>query len=430
MSAGAAPVAASRRPPSIGFILATLVIDALGFGLVVPIVPALVLQLSGLAVSSASIWVGMLLACFALMQFVCAPILGGLSDRFGRRPVLLLSLSGICVNYLLLAWAPSLTWLFIGRLIAGATAANAATAAAYIADVTPVNLRSSRFGLVGAMFGVGFVLGPALGGVLGTYGVRLPFLAAAGLAGCNVLYGLFVLPESLPADRRRAINWRRANPLGSLRVVMADRNLARLAVAWCCPWFALGALQSTFVLANQLRFGWDTRHNGMALALAGLGSAVVQGLLVQRIIPRLGERQSAIAGSLLTVCAYLCIAFAPAGWVVLLGILLQAAGAITNPAVQGLVSANAPADRQGETQGALSSLQGLTAIASPLVAGGLFSSFTGPGAAILFPGAPFVASAMACGVAIWAVAGVRPAAALVNAEAAATVPANLEAGGN
>jgi DHA1 family tetracycline resistance protein-like MFS transporter len=430
MSPPDAPHRARQHTASVGFILATLVIDALGFGLVVPIVPALVLHLSGLPASAASVWVGMLLSCFALMQFVCAPILGALSDRFGRRPVLLLSLSGICVNYLLLAWAPSLIWLFVGRLIAGATAANAATASAYIADVTPPRLRASRFGLVGAMFGVGFVLGPALGGVLGAYGVRLPFLVAAGLAGCNVLYGLFVLPESLPVDLRRPIDWRRANPLGSLHLVLADRNLSRLAVAWCSPWFALGALQSTFVLANQLRFGWDTRHNGMALALAGLGTAVVQGLLVRRIIPRLGERRSAIAGSTLTVGAYLCMAFAPFGWVVLLGIMLQSAGAITNPAVQGMVSANAPPDRQGETQGALSSLQGLTAIVSPLVAGWLFSHFTGPDAFAQLPGASFVASALACCLSIWAVYGVRPPPALVRAETAATVPDNIEAGGS
>jgi MFS transporter, DHA1 family, tetracycline resistance protein len=429
MSPLATPPFARRHQASVRFILATLVIDALGFGLVVPIVPALVLHLSGRAVSAASIWVGMLMSCFALMQFACAPILGALSDRFGRRPVLLVSLGGVCVNYLLLAWAPSLTWLFLGRLIAGATAANAATATAYIADVTPPRLRAGQFGLVGAMFGLGFVLGPALGGVLGGYGLRLPFLAAAALAGCNVLYGLLVLPESLPVERRRSIDWRRANPLGSLRVVLADRNMTRLAVAWCCPWFALGALQSTFVLANQLRFGWDTRHNGMALALAGLGSAVVQGLLVRRIIPVLGERQSAMTGNALTVAAYLCIAFAPIGSFVLLGILLQAAGAITNPAVQGMVSANAPADRQGETQGALSSLQGLTAIVSPLVAGWLFSSFTGPDAVWTLPGAPFVASALASCLSIWAVSGVRPAAALVGAEADVTTD-NLKARGS
>ncbi len=420
-----------RRPTaSVRFILITLVIDALGFGLVVPIVPSLVLNLSGLTVSDASMWVGALLAAFAVMQFVCAPVLGGLSDRFGRRPVLLLSLSGICANYLLLAWAPSLTWLVVGRLIAGATAANAATATAYIADVTPPKHRASQFGLIGAMFGIGFVVGPAVGGVLGAYGLRLPFIAAAILAGCNVLYGLFVLPESLPQNRRRPFDWRRANPLGSLRVVMANRDLGRLAIAWGCNWFALGALQTTFVLANQTRFGWDTRQNGMALALAGLGSAVVQGLLVRRVVPALGERRAAIIGAAITAVAYLCMAFAPFGWVVLVGIVLQAVGAITNPAVQGMVSATAAADRQGETQGSLSSVQGLTAIVSPLVASWVFASFTGPAAPILLPGAPFVVSALAFGLSVWAVWGVRSARSLVNADALAIVAPGPANGGN
>jgi DHA1 family tetracycline resistance protein-like MFS transporter len=404
---------------SVRFILITLVLDALGFGLVVPIVPSLVLKLSGLTVSGASVWVGLLLAAFALMQFVCAPVLGGLSDRFGRRPVLLLSLSGICVNYLLLAWAPSLTWLFLGRLIAGATAANAATATAYIADVTPPQKRAGQFGLIGAMFGVGFVAGPALGGLLGAYGLRLPFFVAAGLAACNVLYGLFVLPESLPPVLRRPFDWRRANPLGSLRVVMANRNLGRLAIAWGSVWFALGALQSTFVLANQARFAWDTRHNGMALALAGLGSAVVQGLLVRRIVPALGERRAAMIGGMIVACGYLCMAFAPFGWVVMVGIVLQSIGAITSPAIQGMVSASAAPDRQGETQGALSSVQGLTAIGSPLIASWVFSTFTGMGAIVSLPGAPFVVSALVYGLAIWAVSGVRPAPALLGGADAA-----------
>lgn len=415
---------------SVRFILITLVIDALGFGLVVPIVPSLVLKLSGRSVSGASMWVGLLLAAFALMQFVCAPILGGLSDRFGRRPVLLISLSGICANYLLLGWAPSLTWLFLGRLIAGATAANAATATAYIADVTPPQKRAGQLGLIGAMFGVGFVVGPALGGVLGAYGLRLPFFAAAGLAGCNVLYGLFVLPESLPPARRRPFNWRHANPVGSLQVVLANRDLARLAIAWGSIWFALGALQSTFVLANEARFGWGTRQNGMALAVAGLGSAVVQGLLVRRIVPALGERRAALIGGMIVGCGYLCIGLAPFGWVVVLGIVIQSVGAITSPAVQGMVSAAAAADRQGETQGALSSVQGLTAIVSPLVASWVFSTFTGPTAPVLLPGAPFIVSALAYGLVVWAVSGVRMAPALVGAAVATTVTAATETGGN
>ena len=414
---------------SVRFILITLVIDALGFGLVVPIVPSLVLELSGMTVSGASLWVGLLLAAFALMQFVCAPVLGGLSDRFGRRPVLLLSLSGICANYVLLAWAPSLAWLVLGRLIAGGTAANAATATAYIADVTPPAKRAGQFGLIGAMFGIGFVVGPALGGLLGSYGLRLPFIVAAILAGCNVLYGYFVLPESLPVALRRPIDWRRANPLGSLRVVMASRNLGRLAIAWGCIWFALGALQATFVLANEARFGWDTQQNGLALAMAGLGSAITQGLLVRRIVPRLGERRAAIVGAVIGAGSYLCLALAPFGWVVVMGVLIQALGAITSPAVQGMVSAAAPADRQGETQGALASVQGLTAIVSPLVASTVFSHFAGPSAIFQLPGAPFIVSALAYGLTLWAVWGVRPAPALVAAEAGVTVAAVAETGG-
>ena len=420
----------NARSASVRFILITLVIDALGFGLVVPIVPSLVEQLSGLTVSGASVWVGLLLTAYALMQFVCAPILGGLSDRFGRRPVLLLSLSGICANYLLLAWAPSLAWLFLGRLIAGATAANASTATAYIADVTPPKQRAGQFGLVGAMFGIGFVLGPAVGGVLGTYGLRLPFLAAAGLAGCNVLYGLLVLPESLPPERRRPVDWNRANPMGSLRLVMASRNMGRLAIAWGAIWFALGALQSTFVLANEARFDWGPRQNGLALAVAGLGSAVVQGLLVRRVVPALGERRAAMIGGVIVAVAYLCIALAPFGWVVVLGLVLQSIGAVTSPAIQGLVSASAAADRQGETQGALSSVQGLTAIVSPLIASWVFSTFTGATAPILLPGAPFVVSALAYGLAIWAVSGVRPPPALAGTEAGVTVAAATEARGS
>ncbi len=305
----------TRRQARVAFVLATLGIDALGFGIVVPIVPNLVVQLSHLPPSAASFWVGALLASFSAMQFLCAPLLGALSDRFGRRPVLLMSLSGVCFNYLMLAWAPSLPWLFIGRLIAGATAANVSAATAYIADVTPPQLRAQRFGLVGATFGLGFVLGPALGGVLGGYGLRLPFLGAALLAGLNVLYGLFVLPESLPPERRRAFAWRRANPVGTLGAIAADRDYGRLALAWCCAWFSIGTLQSSFVLANDLRLGWGPAQNGAALAAVGLGSALVQGLLVRRIVPRLGERRAALLGYALAACAYLLFAFADRGWI-------------------------------------------------------------------------------------------------------------------
>ena len=384
----------AKRSASVGFILATLATDALGFGIVVPIVPDLVRLLAHQSTSGASIWVGALLAVFSVTQFIAAPVLGGLSDRFGRRPVLLLSLSGVCANYLMLAWAPSLGWLFAGRLIAGATSANVSAATAYIADVTPPQRRVQRFGLVGAMFGLGFVLGPALGGVLGSYGLRLPFLAAAALAFCNALYGLLVLPESLPRERRRPFQWRRANPVGSLAVVLSNKVFIRLGMAWCCAWFALGALQSSFVLSNNLRFGWGTRENGFALAAVGVTQALVQGLVVRRVVPWLGERRAALSGYVFAASAYAAFALAPAGWAIYLGVVLQSFGAISGPAVQAMVSAGAGPDRQGETQGALASLQGLTAIVSPLAAGWLFGAFTGPAAPVYFPGAPFLMSVL------------------------------------
>lgn len=407
--APAAPIApAAERPTrrhsaSVGFILATLGIDALGFGLVVPVVPTLVVQLSHLPLAAASFWVGALLAVFSAMQFLCAPALGALSDCYGRRTVLLLSLTGICINYMILAWAPSLGWLFLGRLIAGGTAANISAATAYIADVTPPERRAQRFGLIGAMFGLGFVLGPALGGVLGAYGLRLPFVAAGGLAAINLLYGLFVLPESLPPERRRPFRWRLANPLATLHIIAADRVYAHLAAAWCCAWFALGALQSSFVLANEMRFGWTTNQNGTALAAIGVGSAVVQGLLVRRIVPLLGERRAALSGYVFASAAYLVFGLATTPWQIYAGIVLQALGAVSGPAIQALVSARAGPDHQGLVQGALGSLQGLTAIVSPLAAGWLFGWFTRPELGFRFPGAPFVLAACSYGLAFLAI---------------------------
>jgi len=399
------------RSGSVGLVLATVAIDALGFGIVVPVVPTLVMQLSGQPASEASIWQGALLAAYSLMQFLCAPLLGALSDRFGRRPVLLVSLGGMCLNYLMLAWAPTLGWLFLGRLIAGGTAASYSAATAYIADVTPPALRAQRFGLIGAMFGLGFVAGPALGGLLGGYGLRLPFLVAAALAGANVLYALFVLPESLPPALRRPVQWRRANPVGSLRVIATDPAYARLAIAWCCTWFALGALQSSFVLENDMRLGWGPQQNGLALAMVGVGSAIVQGLVVRRLVPLMGERRAALTGYVASALAYLAFAFAGQVWVLMVGIVLQALGSISGPAVQALLSARAGPDQQGQVQGALASMQGLTAIVAPLLSGWAFSTFAAAGSPVHLPGAPFLLAVLAYGVAFLAVRRVPPLAA-------------------
>ncbi len=399
-------VVGERKAP-IGFVLATIAIDALAFGIIVPVVPTLVMELSGQGAAGASFWMGALLAAFSGMQFLCAPLLGALSDRYGRRPVLLVSLAGICVNNLVLVWAPTMAWLFVGRLVAGATAANFAAATASIADVSSPEQRAERFGLVGAMFGLGFVIGPALGGFLGGYGVRVPFLAASALAGANLLYGALAVPETLAAANRRAFAWRRANPLGNVAIVARDPAYLRLVVAWCCTWFALGALQSSFVLANDMRLGWGVRENGLALAAVGVGSALVQGFLTRLIIPRVGERRAALGGYALACLAYTMFGLADHAWILFVGIGLQSASSLSGPAVQAMVSARAAANEQGAMQGALSSFQGLTAIGAPLLAGWAFGYFAGPAAPVHLPGAPFFMAAMAYGLAFWSVLGLR-----------------------
>ncbi len=401
-----------NRPASLVFILLTLGFDALGFGIVVPIVPALVERLTGGDTSHAAQWVGALVATFAAAQFVAAPVLGGLSDRFGRRPVIILSLLGAAANYLLLAWAPSLLWLFAGRLCAGATAASASAANAYIADITPPALRSARFGLVGATFGAGFVFGPALGGVLGAIDLRLPFLVSAGLAMANACYGLVVLPESLPPERRRPFAWRQANPVGSLHALAADRATGWLALGWSFMWFGLGALQSSFVLSTGLRFGWGPRGNGWALAAVGVSQALVQGLLVRPIIRRVGEARAARAGFGFAVASYCCFGLAQTGWVIYVAIVLQAFGAMSTPAMRGLLSVRVGPDRQGALQGGLSSVEGLTAIVSPVLASLVFAAAVQMGGA-KWSGAPFLLGALTYGAA---------AVALMQSQRAASVP--------
>jgi len=396
-----------KRRAAVAFVLVTLLLDAIGFGIVVPIMPELVRQLAHVEAGAASVMVGWLIATFALAQLVAAPLLGALSDRVGRRPVILFSCAGIAANYLLLAWAPSLAWLFVGRVLAGITAANAPTASAYIADVTPPAERARRFGLVGATFGVGFVLGPAFGGMLGAIHIRLPFLASAVLAGGNALYGLLVLPESLSRERRVAFSWRAADPFAGLRLLGADPALRRLGMAWACLWFCLGAIQSVFVLSNTLRFGWGPGQNGAVLALSGLSGALVQGLLVRRIIGWLGERRTAMAANLASALGFLCYAFARSPWVLFAGIVVQALGAMAYPSLRALVSARAGPLRQGRAMAALTSVEGLTAIVGPLFASGLFAEFTGTAGAPYFPGAPFLAGVGVYFIALVAIRSIR-----------------------
>ncbi len=386
-------VADRPRGASIGFVLATLGLDALGVGIIAPIVPGLVQELEHLPPEQAAPWVGALIAAYAGVQFFAAPLLGALSDRFGRRPVILASVFGIGLDYILLALAPSMWWLFLGRLIAGATSANVAAATAYIADVSSQKDRSSRFGLVGATFGAGFVIGPAIGGWLGGYGLRWPFYAAAALAFANFLYGALVLPESLRPEDRRPVSLARANPFGLLRGVWRDPALRSMAIAWSCSWVGLGAVQSSLVLFTRYRFGWDAGANGLVLAGIGLSQAVTEGFLLTRITARLGDRRTALLGYTAAALGYATLALALAGWMLAPAVVLLALGGLAIPSVRAMVSSRGGVDHQGEMQGVLTAVEGLTAVAAPLLTAWLFYAFTSPAVPVRFAGAPFMVAA-------------------------------------
>ncbi len=374
---------------SVAFVLATLGLDALGVGIVAPIVPGLVEKLGHLPPNRAAPWVGALIAAYASMQFFAAPLLGELSDRFGRRPVILASVFGLGCDYVLLAVAPNMWWLFAGRLIAGATSANVAAATAYISDVTEPEDRPRLFGLIGATFGAGFVIGPALGGVLGGFGLRLPFLVAAGLSFVNLCFGVFVLPESLAGDRRRPLDTARANPFKLLARVAGDRALRRLAVAWSCTWIGLGAVQSSLVLFTGYSFHWGTRRNGLVLAVVGLSQAAVEGLLLRYVTGRVGERATAVIGYAAGALGYGVLALALAGWTVLPAVMLIALGGLATPSVRAMVAGRGGVDTQGEMQGLLAAVEGLTAVFAPVITAGLFYAFTAHLLSVRFPGAPF-----------------------------------------
>lgn len=377
------------RKPALGFLFVTLFLDIFGIGLVAPILPRLVADLEHSDPSAAAIAFGLLATSFGLMQFLFSPLLGSLSDRYGRRPIILGSLLGSGLDYLLLAYAPNLGWLFVGRIIAGITSANIATANAYIADISPPEKRAQNYGLVGAAFGLGFIAGPALGGLLGNLGLRVPFLVTAGLTLLNWLYGAFVLPESLAPENRRAFNWNRANPVGAL--IALRRHPVVYGLAWTYFLITLAHIvfPVTWVLYTQYRYHWTVGQTGVSLALVGVMAVIVQVGLIRLIVPRLGERRSLVLGLVVSTLSLIAYGVATQGWMVYGLIIVASLGGVTNPSLQALVTRSVRANEQGAVQGALTGLSSVASIPGPLIATGLFSYFVGAHAPVHLPGAAF-----------------------------------------
>ncbi len=388
---------------ALNFIFLTLLIDITGLGIIIPVMPKLIGQLTGEGLSVASEYGGWLTFAYAFMQFIFAPILGNLSDKYGRRPILLLSLLGFGIDYLFLAFAPSIFWLFVGRIIAGIAGASMTTAMAYIADVSAPEKRAQNFGIVGAAFGLGFIIGPVLGGVLGQFGTRIPFFAAAGLALLNFLYGYFILPESLTKENRRPFNFKTANAWASLARLKRYPKVLSLAGALVLVYLASYALQSVWTYYNMYKFGWTEALVGYSLGFVGITIAVVQGGLIRIIIPKLGQERSLYIGLALYSFGYILFAFASESWMMFAFMIPYSLGGIAGPALQGIMSNQVPPNEQGELQGTLTGLMSLTAIFGPLLMTHLFSAFTGKQAYIEFPGAPFLVGAVLLSASsIWA----------------------------
>jgi DHA1 family tetracycline resistance protein-like MFS transporter len=384
----------TSKKAAIGFIFVTLFVDTMGFGIIIPVLPNLIAQLKHIPVNVASTYGGLLLTVFAIMQFFCAPIVGNLSDRYGRRPILLLSLFGFGMDYIILALAPSYGWLFVGRVIAGITGASFTTASAYIADLSSdETTRAKNFGMVGAAFGLGFIIGPALGSLLAIWGVRAPFYGAAGLCLLNCLYGYFVLPESLSKENRRPFEWRRANPFGSLRFLMQHPEIGRLAFSFFLIYLAAQSVQSTWNYFTEFRFGWGPGMVGVSLSVVGVLIAGVQAGLTRVINPKIGNEKSIYLGLCLYTLGLVLFAFASRGWMMFVFLVPYCLGGICGPSLQAVISKHVGPTQQGELQGALTSLMSLTTIIGPLMMNSTFAYFTSDKAPFYFPGIHFLIGA-------------------------------------
>ncbi len=376
------------------FIIVTVTLDFLAVGIIAPVLPNLIIQFEGGSMARAAAVTGYFGFAWATMQFLFSPVLGAWSDRFGRRPVILISCLGLGLDYIFMALAPTLRWLFVGRIISGITTSNVSTAFAYIADVTPAEERAKKYGLLGAAFGLGFVIGPAVGGLLGHYSLRAPFWAAAGLSLANFLYGMFVLPESLPAEKRAKSAWELANPLGSLTLLRSSAVLSGLAVVTVLYYLAHQALPSVFVLYTEYRYGWSERTVGIALGAVGVCVAAVSGGMVGPYVKRFGERLSLTSGLFFGVLGFAGFAMAPQGWSFLAAVPLIALWGVAGPAMQSLMSQQVDASAQGKLQGAINSLRALTGMAGPLLFTQVFAAAIAPGARMHLPGAPYYLGAV------------------------------------
>jgi DHA1 family tetracycline resistance protein-like MFS transporter len=386
--------ATSARKPALGFIFVTLVLIMLGVGIIIPVLPALVTQFNGGNVAEGSGSYGWLMGIFGAMQFLASPILGSLSDRFGRRKVILVALAGTAIDYVIMGWAPTMGWLFVGRTISGVTAGAFATCNAYVADVTPPEKRAQGYGLVGAAIGLGFIIGPTIGGLLGNQNPRLPFFVAAACVAVNAVYGAFVLPESLQPENRRPFSWKRANPVGSLMALRRFRGVMDLAWMYFIFMFGQAMLQTIWALYTNYRYHWSPRSVGLSLTLVGVMAVVVQGGLVKRIIAFTGERKGLVIGLLVSGAVMAAYGMATQGWMIYALILFGAWGGITGPAAQALITKHVPPTEYGGVQGSLSGLTSLSYVFAPPLAAWSFGTCIAAGARWHVPGIAFYEAAV------------------------------------
>ncbi|WP_342645511.1 TCR/Tet family MFS transporter [Mucilaginibacter sp. CSA2-8R] len=384
-----------KRPAALGFIFVTVFIDVLGLGVIIPVLPKLLQQLGHVDVSMASQLSGYLTFTYALMQFIFSSVLGNLSDRYGRRPVLLISLLGFGIDYILMAFAPTVFWLFVGRLIAGIAGASGTTATAYIADVSTGDKRAANFGLIGAATGLGFIVGIGLGGYLGDVGLKIPFMVAAGLALLNAFYGYFVLPESLALENRRPFDWKRANPIAALKRLNMYPAISGLVSAFTLVYIASKAVETVLAFFLIEKFKWSMSSISSLGIFIGVLLIGIQGGLIRIIIPKLGQEKSIVTGLLFYAIGLTLISFASQGWQMYLFMIPYCLGGISGPALQGLITSKVEANEQGELQGGLNSLVSITTVIGPLLMSSLFAHFTNPKtSSIYFPGAPYLLGAI------------------------------------